>query len=233
MLAGHATLAPASEPAPDLLPPNERRRASATVRWALAAGQRALGARLQEADRIATVFACCGGDGVITNQICEALASSPQDVSPTRFHNSVHNAPAGYWSIATRSRAPSTSLCAYDGTFGAGLLEAAAQVTVEGRSVLLVAYDLPHPAPLDALWPIGHPFAAALLLDPADRPGRRMRVEMRPGAARTTWPASLPNELSANPAAHALAVLELVAGGEKRSVEISFTDDSHVCVEIG
>ena len=106
--------APAPEPAPVLLPANEQRRTSASVRWALAVGHAALQEHPGGIDDIATVFASCGGDGAITHQICEALTSPAREVSPTRFHNSVHNAPAGYWSIATRSHAPSTSLCGYD-----------------------------------------------------------------------------------------------------------------------
>ena len=105
------------------------------ARWALTVGRHALGERLAEAGEIATVFASCGGDGPITHQICEVLAGPDRAVSPTAFHNSVHNAPAGYWSIATRSRAPSTSLCGHDGSFAAGLLEAATQVLAEGRSL--------------------------------------------------------------------------------------------------
>lgn len=222
---------PVAEPAPELLPANERRRASSSVRWALAAGQQALGAR--QAAEIATVFASCSGDGVITHQICEALATPPRELSPTRFHNSVHNAPAGYWSIATRSHAPSTSLCAHEGSFAAGLAEAAAQVTVEARSVLLVAYDLPFPEPMHALWPILHPLAVALLLDPPGSPGVAIRVDVRPGAVRITWPATLPSELSANPAGHALCVLRPVACGKREQVEIPLTDASHVAVEVG
>ena len=56
-------------------------------------------------------------------------------VSPTRFTNSVHNAAAGYWHIATASRAPSTSLCGYDASFGAGLARSgdAMRVLARGR----------------------------------------------------------------------------------------------------
>ena len=221
------------EPAPELLPPNERRRASCSARWALTVAQHALGARLKEGGDIATVFTSCSGDGVITNQICEVLASAPANVSPTAFHNSVHNAPAGYWSIATRCRAPSTSLCAYDGSFGAGLVEAATQVGVEGRSVLLVAYDLPFPAPMHSLWPISLPFAAALLLDPAGAAGTAMRVSVLDGAAPVSWPPTLPRDLATNPAAHALALLEGPACGQKRSIDLPLASASHVAVEIG
>jgi beta-ketoacyl synthase-like protein len=235
ILCGAARYAAESvpEPAPELLPPNERRRASCSARWALTVGQQALGARLAEAGDIATVFTSCGGDGAITKQICEVLATAPANVSPTAFHNSVHNAPAGYWSIATRSRAPSTSLCAFSGSFGAGLVEAATQVSVEGRSVLLVAYDLPFPAPMHLLWPIAHPFAAALLLDPAGAKGTAMRVEVRDGDAQLSWPATLPKELATNPAAHALALLAAPACDEKRSIALPLTSDSHVAVQIG
>mgnify|MGYP002075717815 CR=1 FL=1 len=34
------------------------------------------------------------------------FASDDRLISPTRFHNSVHNAPSGYWSIAARSTRP-------------------------------------------------------------------------------------------------------------------------------
>jgi hypothetical protein len=99
---------------------------------------------------LASVFASSGGDGQILHELLEALASAERQVSPTRFHNSVHNAPAGYWSIALRSHAPSTSLCCYDWSFAAGLLEAGAQCVTDGVSVLLVSYELPYPEPLHA-----------------------------------------------------------------------------------
>ena len=43
-------------------------------------------------------------------------------ISPTQFHNSVHNAAAGYWHIAAGSAAPSLSVGGHDGAFAAGLL---------------------------------------------------------------------------------------------------------------
>ena len=74
-------------------------------------------------------------------------------VSPTRFTNSVHNAAAGCWHIAVASRASSTSLCAFDGSFGAGLIEAATSVHLSGQPVLLVASDSPYPEPLNSVRP--------------------------------------------------------------------------------
>ena len=76
----------------------------------------------------------------------------------------MHNAPAGYWSIATRSQAPSTSLCCHDASFAAGLLDAATQVAVDGKPVALITYDQPYPEPLHAVRPFNASFGLALVL---------------------------------------------------------------------
>ena len=236
VLQGRATHAdtPDPEPVPALLPANERRRSSAPARWALMVGSEALAAAGISPEDTAIVFSTCGGDGLITHQICEALAAQPPQMSPTRFHNSVHNAPAGYWSIFARSRAPSTTLCGYECSFAAGLLEAAAQVSAEQRPVLLVAYDLPYPEPIRALWSVARPFAAALLLTPeaSGNIALRIGIELAPTAVDTTWPASLPRDLASNPAAQALNVLALAAcgGGGTR---LQYFDESHLAIEVG
>ena len=234
VLCGRTRYAPDAmpDPTPALLPANERRRASASVRWALAAGCEALTASGLAADDVATVFASCGGDGSITHQICEALASATREISPTRFHNSVHNAPAGYWSIATRSHAASTSLCGYHATFAVGLLEAVAQAVHDAAAVLLIAYDLPYPEPMHALWPVSHPFAAALVLQPSGTEGAQLQLEVRSGEARLAWPDQLPKSLAGNPAAHALPLLAALAQRDARSVMLPYLEGRHVAVEV-
>lgn len=223
------------EPMPALLPSNERRRASTPARWALMVGSEALAGCGYDSTEVAIVFSSCGGDGMITDQICRALACSPPEMSPTRFHNSVHNAPAGYWSIFARSRAPSTTLCGFDASFAAGLLEAAAQTVVEQRPVLLVAYDLPSPEPLRKLWPVSRPFAAALLLAPAAEGSTALRlaVELADGPVSPRWPENLPLELSNNPAAQALMVLTAAAKFGGGRAQLQYFQNSHVVVEIG
>ena len=158
--------APTVIAASELLPAAERRRTGAPVKLALAAGSEAFANAGRDTATTATVFTSSGGDGENVHQICEALASAEREVSPTRFHNSVHNAAAGYWSIATGSREPSTSLCGYDSSFAAGLLEAAAQVATDHAPVGLIAYDQRYPHPLSAVRPIGADFAVALVLTP-------------------------------------------------------------------
>jgi hypothetical protein len=169
---------PVPRPAVPLLPPAERRRCALTVAWALAAAQEAAAQSGLPGERFQVVFASSDGDGDILHRICSALATPAAEVSPTDFHNSVHNAAPGYWSIGAHSSAPSTAICAYDGSFAAGLLEAACQVQVDARPVLLVAVDLPFPPPLAAHRPVKHGFAAAIALEP----GSGLEVQLDDGA---------------------------------------------------
>ena len=154
-------------PPPARLPPAERRRAGAAVKLALAVADEAVAQAQVDPGALATVFTSSSGEGVNCHMLCETLATPAPMVSPTRFTNSVHNAAAGCWHIAVASRAASTSLCAFDGSFGAGLIEAATSVRLTGQPVLLVASDSPYPEPLHATRPLPDHFGLALLLAPA------------------------------------------------------------------
>ncbi|MDP3616451.1 MAG: beta-ketoacyl synthase chain length factor, partial [Rhodoferax sp.] len=88
-------------PSPTLLPAAERRRSGAIVKLTLATGLEAIAAAGLAAVSLPSVFSSSGGDGENCHAICEMLASQDRQISPTRFHNSVHNTASGYWSIAT------------------------------------------------------------------------------------------------------------------------------------
>ncbi len=217
--------APVVVPAPARLPPAERRRVGVPVRLACAVAEQAFAAtRVSPADA-RTVFSSSLGDGENCHALCEALAQPDPSVSPTRFTNSVQNAPAGYWSIGERTMAASTSVCAMDASFAAGLLEAGAQLAFDGLPVALVAHDSPYPQPLAAARSIPFVFAVALVLaDPrrASAPLAWLRI----GAPRAGEP-SLP---SAGPlatmaaqvaAARALPLLEAIAGGRPMALRLA------------
>jgi Beta-ketoacyl synthase, N-terminal domain len=153
-------------PTPDGLPPAERRRLGRVVKLALGAGLQATSKAGVDPATLPAVFASSGGDGNNCHEICQALSLDERLISPTRFHNSVHNAAAGYWSIATGSRAASNAVCAFDASFAAGLLEAVTQVVVDHTRVLLVAYDAQYPAPLFVKRPIPEAFGVAFVLAP-------------------------------------------------------------------
>ena len=131
----------AARPAPMLLPPNERRRAPDTVLVALQAAQAACAAAQRDPAGLPSVFACTLGDLAINDHLCDTLVRAPTEISPIRFHNSVHNAAAGYWTIGTGAMQPATALSAGPGTFALGLLEALAQLATGTEAVLLVGYD--------------------------------------------------------------------------------------------
>jgi hypothetical protein len=223
VLAGRApwTEAALRAPVPAMLPLTERRRCNAASRVALAAAEEAIGAGAWPAAGLATVFASADGDGAVTHTLCESFAAAEPDVSPTQFHNSVHNAAAGYWGIATRSSRPSTSLAADQDSFAAGLFEAALQATLDPGPVLLVAFDLPLPHPLALMRPRRHGLAVALLLGREPRGKALAALALRLEREATAGP--LPPALEAlgdNPAARALPLLALLAGGEQGEVRL-------------
>ncbi|HUJ88086.1 MAG TPA: beta-ketoacyl synthase chain length factor [Burkholderiales bacterium] len=208
-------------PVPAMLPVTERRRCNAASRVALAAAEDALAAGDWAAAGLATVFASADGDGAVTHALCQSFAAREPDVSPTQFHNSVHNAPAGYWGIATRSGRPSTSLAADRDSFAAGLFEAALQATLDPGPVLLVAFDLPLPHPLALMRPRRHGLAVALLLgrEPRGAALAALALRLERGAAASPLPPAL-EALADNPAARALPLLALLARGEQGDVRL-------------
>ncbi|MDP3167674.1 MAG: beta-ketoacyl synthase chain length factor [Hydrogenophaga sp.] len=224
--------APSLLPAPAILPPAERRRASRVIKLTLGIGlEAATGA---DVSRLATVFSSSGSDGHNCNALCEQLATEDRHVSPTRFHNSVHNAPAGYWGIATKSMAPCQVLCAFDGSFGAGLLDALGQVVLDQQDTLLLAYDSEYPEPLYAKRPVPDCAGVALRLEPVRTPQALARITVR-----TTEAPALPLDqptletLRASiPALRSLPLLERLAQGRGGEVCLDYLPGLQLAVRI-
>jgi Beta-ketoacyl synthase, N-terminal domain len=227
--------APTVLPPPQCLPAAERRRTGAPVRLALALGLEATTRAGADPAALPAVFSSSGGDGVNCHEICQVLASEERQLSPTRFHNSVHNAAAGYWGIATGATAASNALCAYDASFAAGLLEALVQLTVERTAVLLIAYDTSYPEPLRRTRPIPDAFGTALLLSPA--PGAHsiahLSVAMSSEPADRLTDAGLENLRRSIPAARSLPVLAQLARERPGRVTIEHLGETTLAVEVG
>jgi len=229
-------VAPTAIPPSELLPPAERRRAGIPVKLALAVGWEAFMSAGRDAAATAAVFTSSSGDGEILHQICDTLTTPERGVSPTRFMNSVHNAAAGYWSIATQSREPSTSLCCYDASFAAGLLECATQVAVDARPVALIAYDQPYPQPLHAARPISGEFGVAFVMAPeaTRRSFAAIDLEFMPYDKAET-PLSdhaLEAVRVSNPAARSLPVLVALARDGAEEVVLQYVAGAHLHVRI-
>jgi hypothetical protein len=236
VLAGAAAFARAAValPAPQALPATERRRAGPAVKVALAAGLAAAGAAGRDPASLAAVFASSSGDGENCHAICEVLASDDRQISPTRFHNSVHNAPAGYWSIATGATASVDSVAAFDASFGAGLLEALARIAADpALPVVLVAYDAPYPEPLHATRPVPDPFAVALVLAaPDDGRGPLLAVSFTEDAPDAMDDDGLERLRREIPAARALPLLSRLARGETGAANLEYLRPLALRVEV-
>jgi hypothetical protein len=219
---------------PASLPAAERRRCGPIVKLSLAVGYEAAVAAGLDVSVLPTVFSASSGDGNNCHEICEMLASDDRQISPTRFHNSVHNAAAGYWSIATGAMASSSVLCAYDASFGAGLLEAMTQAIVDNTAILLIACDTPYPEPLRTARPILDELGVGLVLVP-QRSARslvRISVALTSGQADRLTDSALEKLRTSIPAARSLPLLRAIANGESASLVIDYLDSARLAVEI-
>ncbi|HXQ64448.1 MAG TPA: beta-ketoacyl synthase chain length factor [Steroidobacteraceae bacterium] len=236
VLAGRAAYAPGPTvlPPPLALPAAERRRTGSSVRLAIAAGLEAAGRAGLDTRTLLTVFTSSGGDGDTCHDICQTLATTDRQLSPTRFHNSVHNAAAGYWSIATGAMAASTTLAAYDAGFAAGLLEALAQVATDRRPVLLVAYDSGYPPPLQQKRPLADAFGAALALAPEHGPRSlaRLTASMSDRGADSMQQVELERLRLGTPAGRSLPLLALVALRAPGAVHVEHLGTASLRTEI-
>ena len=227
---------------PAILAPTERRRTGPVVRLALAVAQEAtqdaaLSSGLPPGS-LRSVFGSSNGDGVVVGGILEALAGAQGDervVSPTAFHNSVHNAAAGYWSIATQGREPATCLGCHDSTWAASLLTAMVDVSGDGRPLLLFCYDHPMPAPLDASRPTADLFGAGLVLAAPGAGPRLARLQVRydPAPAHPTLPRNeaLRRLAAGNAIGRAIPLLEALARGDADTQALPYLD-GHLAVSV-
>ena len=224
----------AALPAPAMLPKNERRRASPTIRLALGAAQQAIDAAGVVPGELAAFFGSSSGDGDVLHALLEMVTGPEGRASPTLFHNSVHNAAAGYWGIATGATEASNALCAHDASFAAGLLEALCQVAVEHTSVLLIAYDAPYPEPVRSMRPIPETFGVALVLAPVMGPASlaRLEVDRSAQACGAMEDAALEALRRSVPAARSLPLLEHLARRATGRVHIDYLEGTSLAVDV-
>lgn len=236
VLRGEAplTAAPSVLPAPSILPPAERRRASRVVKLTLAIGLEAAAHAGADVATLATVFSASGADGHNCHALCEQLATDDRQISPTRFHNSVHNAAAGYWGIATGAMAPCQVICAHDASFGAALIDALGQVVLDRQTTLLIAYDSEYPEPLFAKRPVPDVAGVSLLMTPerSERSLASITVTPTGAAAELLADATLEALRVSIPALRALPLLQKLARGEAGNVCLDYLSPMQLQVDI-
>lgn len=212
---------PAPRPAPDLLAPIQRRRAPDTVTLALEVASRAVAQAGLAATQLPSVFVSAHGDLGINDHMCSTLAEAPTLVSPTKFHNSVHNAASGYWTMATSCTQASTALTAFEHSFAAGLLEAATQCAADDRAVLLVGYDVEARGALRSVTRSRGLLAAALVLSPrrSERSQASLAWSLQVGVATAcTLRSEAARSLVDNAMVDAVPVFEALASQDQETL---------------
>ncbi len=207
---------PARRPAPQLLAPAERRRAPDSVALALEVAAAAVAASGRAPATLPSVFVSAHGDLAINDHLCGMLVNTPTLVSPTKFHNSVLNAAAGYWTMGVACHEASTALTAYEHSFANGLLAAATQCAADRRPVLLVGFDITAVGALSSVVRSEGLLAAALVLAPEDSGQSLARIELalQPGGGAPLPPTSAAaRALAGNAMADALPLFESLAQG--------------------
>ena len=203
-----------ARPAGAVLPTAERRRAPDGVRLAADVAAQATSMAGVDPATVPCIFASTHGEIGITDYVCETLAHAPLELSPTKFHNSVLNAPAGYWTIATGCTAASSAVSAHHRSFAAGLLEAAVFACTEGTPALFASCDVASSGPLVEMTCTRLAFGVAFLLVPGGSTGTAIDLALDGTAHEPFAGAGLALSAVAgdNPAnAHALALLQRLA----------------------
>lgn len=167
-------------PRPSAIPPRELRRSPAASRLGVEVASQACAAAAQDPARIRSVFASALGDSDITDYMCRTLAGADKLLSPTRFHNSVHNAAAGCWSIACENTSANTFVAAFAQTAGMALFESMIMVASDQNPTLLVVTDVPVPGALADIHGPGTTAAFALVIESPRDSAPTLSCELEP-----------------------------------------------------
>jgi hypothetical protein len=221
---------------PDLIPARERRRAPRFVKMAVEVMGQACAVAQFDPSSLVNVFATAMSDMDTTDYMCRILAESPRLVSPTRFHNSVTNAPSGYWSIATKSHSSANAVCAYQYSAPMALLEAASQLVAEQQPVLLCVQDESSPQALRHVSAAVETLAIAMLIaQPGVCPHELMHCRLNLLAGEAGWPQlpqALQGQLAGNPSARLLPLALAAAASEPVSMEMPVSPGMRLQLQI-
>jgi hypothetical protein len=214
------------EPPPaQLLHPRLRRRTSTLTRAAVTALEAALAHGRVSIDQVRFVLVSSFGEIETTVELLAQLGDPEGPVSPTKFHNSVHNTATGYMSIASGNHRESTALAGGPHNLEIGLLEALAGLAETQEDVVLIFAEelLPHPFERNDADPT---FAVALHLRAVGAPLSDSDLELRvssraPGPRSAVASAGLPTMV-----APIVELLRAVANGSG-AVETEWTTTIH------
>ncbi len=114
---------------------------------------------------LSLVFASRHGDLAKTVELIKDIATN-DDLSPTQFALSVHNATSGLFTIARNNKSATTTISAGENTFIEGFVEASMQATLENKDVLYLFCEFPVPIEYAQFSKNEIPHAIALVVGP-------------------------------------------------------------------
>lgn len=155
-------------PKPEVIPANERRRSPLPVKLAVESSWQATQMAGVDPSTLRCVFVSGFGDTQLTDYMCKVLATESKELSPTKFHNSVHNAAAGYWTISTGCEKAANSVAGFQDSVSLTLMEAMIQCQQEQEPILLTFFDAPVSSVLTDIMGSGSAFSFSMIIEPCD-----------------------------------------------------------------
>ena len=203
---------------PALLPPMLRRRTSALTRSVAEVLGRLQESTGVEVAHVPLVLGSSMGELGTTLQLLEMMHSGDGALSPTRFHNSVHNTAVGYVSIATGNRGLATAISAGDETPAMTLLETIGVIRAGATEAILVLAEEPPPEPLPMA---GSYEALAVALHLGTPPGGAGHLRLdAPRLRSVPTVLSVDATLAQNPCAGGWALADAVSAGRPGPVAL-------------
>lgn len=129
-----------SWPVPETVPKAQRRRLTPFAKMVLSQLE-----KIDDIEHLPTVFSTRHGDLPKTIDLLKGVATK-EDLSPTQFALSVHNAVSGQFGIYYKNQQPSNVVSAGKDTFAMGLIDAVCRLSSSVHdSILLIHADMPLP----------------------------------------------------------------------------------------
>jgi len=213
---------PLQLPPPAKLPANERRRSSQAVRLVLACLDELERQSRQPIGALRSIFATNDGTGEVSQAMLGTLATT-RAISPLVFPNSVHNAAAGYFSIAYKNYKPSTVVSQGKDSFAAGLLCALTDALTLNEPVLLICFDPAMTGPILEHLPIHQPTACAIVVTTQDTNTPALatiHAKLSCSEQPDNFPKWLPSEWEQNSAAYGFAFLGQISTEPTRPITL-------------
>lgn len=134
-------------PAANFLRGPLRRRATAQTRAAVEVLGQVVAEAGWDSSKIATIWGTAHGEHATSIAMFEWMARGEGRLSPTQFHNSVHNTAGGYASISQKNTTTSTTLTGAGELVVSGFVEALGLLRAGCEHVALVFFDEPLKVP--------------------------------------------------------------------------------------